>query len=620
MSYPSQPLTEIFRISATPREWFLLVLCIVLSLVLAFWPDVTFGRWVINHLGYWQMVLLLIAAAVFVSRDAACESRIWRRWWRRGAAGRPVAGLILLGGAVVVFAHLHFPHRFKILADEAVLVNTSQALQQHRLIYTPTSGAHRNGIFVVSDGYIDKRPYFHPFVVSLVHDLTGFRWNNAIWLNMALTLPVFAGFFFLGRRLQRHLGGAVAVGAAAGVPILAQTLTGGGFEPLNVLLVLVTLLAALRYNERPSLDRLGVLVSVGLMLAYTRYESGLYLVAVGACIWWALARKGTGRIPWPLYFAPLLCVPLVWLQLIAFNDEYHYFQLAVNQDPSAFGVRYLARNLASAWRYFAVPNEANLSSPLVWAMGVLGSVVLAWRCPRVRRYGSAANPILVAFVGVTLANVAVFLFLNYGQYSQYITQRISVPVWGILVLLGVSFVARLPRRFGAWVGGGLIGVNLVVFYFPAANGDFHGREYTPVLDFEFTRSTLEQARDPHGVLVYSHMPTNWISLQRPSIGFREAVKDKQQVLKVLRTGEYAHVWVHALSCSSQVALDAGARRRLQTPLWFADIDKRLVAEHWLGNGITSRIYEVLLPEQNGGALPAARTTGDPAQDSSAGTP
>ena len=584
------------HIAAPAREWLLLVLCIVLAFVLALLPDVSFGRWAINHLGYWQMWMLVVALLFSWLRGCGRDLAVLRRWWRGGRRSRALGVLLLCGGAAV-FAHLHFPHRFKILGDEAALVNTSQAMHQQRLTYMPTTGLYRNGIFLTYDGFIDKRPYFHPFLVSLVHDLTGYRWNNGIGLNAALTVPVFAAFFLLGRRLQRRWGGAVAVGLAAGIPIFAQTFTGSGFESLNLLLVLVTLFAALRYRERASLDRLGVLVSVGLMLAYTRYESGLYLVAVGVCIWWTLVRKGTGRIPWPLYFAPLLCVPLVWLQLIAFADEYQYFQLAVNQDPSAFGVGYLARNLASAWRFFAVPDATNLSSPLVWAWGVLGIVVLVWRRCRSRRHRSAPDAVFLVFAGATLANVAIFLFFNYGQYSQYITQRISVPVWGLLVLLGVFLAGRLPRRIAAWLVGGLIGANLVVFYLPAANGDFHEREYVPVKDFEFVRSVLESVPDEQGIFVFTHMPPYWLCQRCPCSSFRSAVTDKDQVLNMLKDGSYARLWVHTLECTPTVVMDAAARTRLQPPPWFDSVEKRLVAKRWLVSGVTATIYEIVLPRK-----------------------
>lgn len=52
-----------------------------------------------------------------------------------------------------------------------------------------------------SDNYIDKRPLLYPFLVSLAHDLTGYRVLNAFLVNVALH-PLLLGLaWWLARRL-----------------------------------------------------------------------------------------------------------------------------------------------------------------------------------------------------------------------------------------------------------------------------------------------------------------------------------------------------------------------------------------------------------------------------------
>ena len=603
---------RLFGITALRQEWCLLLLCIVLSLALAFRSDVETAKWAISSLGYWQMWLVVAIGVAFLAKDTGGDAVLVARWWRCGHRRR---GLLLAGClvAVAVFSHLHFRHGFKILADEAVLANTSQALHQHRHIYTPANAEYRNGIFVVSSGFIDKRPYFHPFAVSVLHDLTGYRWNNAVWLNALLTLPIVCSFFFIGRRLNRRWGGGLAVLLAAGVPIFGQALTGGGFEPLNLLLLLLSSLAAIRAWERPTAARISLLLVSGLLLAYTRYESGLYLVPVGLVLWCALRRSTSGHFPWLLYAVPILCAPLVWLQMIAFSDEYRYFQLSIHDDPSAFSAAFFGKNLRSAYDFFLLPSEANLSSPLISVAGVFGALGLGYLVLRRGiRHGADSSrvPAVLALFGLaTCANMVVFLFFNYGQYAEYITQRISVPVYAYLVVGATALFALFPRRIGGWLAAGCAMTNFVLFYLPCANGDYQAGEYIPAKDMEFVRDVSQRVLEPAGVLVYSHVPMYWMSMRRPSIGFKAAVQSEAEIYPILERKQYDRILVHLIEFPPGV--DVPKDYAKTPPQWFSKVGKRVVARRWYASGVVGVVYEILLPDRNGGGpvLPPAPASG-----------
>ena len=583
---------KLFGLHLSFRDWLVLAAWIVLSLGLAFETDVAVAKGAIRYAGYWELLALSLAAACFGGLDLCREYRLWSRWWQRGHWSR-MLGLALLCSGAGVFTHLFFTHGFKVLNDEAVLMNTSQALQDHRQVYTPTEIGYRGGGFQAGYGYVDKRPWFHPFVVSLLNDLSGYRCDNGIWLNALLTLPLFAVFFFLGRRMDRRLGGAVSVGLAAGIPIFGQTLAGGGFEPLNLLLLLGTMLASVRYAERPTACRSGILVCSGLLLAYTRYESALYLVAVGGAIWWTMRRNGSLRLNWVHYVAPVLCAPLVWLQLIAFSEEYHSFQLAVNHDASAFGTAYLPRNLLSACHYFLVPSVRSLGSPFVVLLGSIGGFVFVVRFLRFRRRLRECDAVIAFFGGATLVNVAIFLLFNNGQYSAYITQRISLPVWGLLVLLAVPLIRIVPRRLALWLAIGVVVVNLAGFHLPVAIGFRGARMYYPARDFEFAQRTLAAEPEHDGVFVLSHMPPYWQCLRRPCRSVGWYVSHRDVLSAVLREVHCSKVWVHVIEPVQKERLAGDAVHSGES----SDSNVRMVAECRLTDGLISRIYEMGTDDQ-----------------------
>jgi hypothetical protein len=119
---------------------------------------------------------------------------------------------------------------------------------------------------------------------------------------------------------------------------------------------------------------LGLFLGVVLLLAYTRYESGLYIAVAGVVVWRVLRHAEWGRLPGLLYVVPLLCVPLVWLQVIAFSMEREYFQVGHKNDVSAFSAAYLPENLRSAWNFFFTTSPVFLGAPLlVWALVVMAA-------------------------------------------------------------------------------------------------------------------------------------------------------------------------------------------------------------------------------------------------------
>ena len=592
---------RLFGLSMPRWQWAVLSLVVVASLALATQIDVELQKHAIQNGGYWLVWALVLGSGWLGVRSMTSALPAVRRWWRctpRFRRWSPVVFVL----AASVFAHAHFSHRFKVLMDEVTLVNTSQALHQHRKVFTPGNAAYRNGIFLVDEGFIDKRPFLFPFLVSVVHDLTGYRAQNGIWLNALLTPIVFTFAFLTGRQLDRRVGGGLALLLLSGVPIVAHTATGGGFEPLNLLLLMMFAHTALGCARDCSPERVGLLAAIAILLGYTRYESGLYIIAAGLLIWVLLAGSDTRRIPSVLFAAPLFCVPLVWLQLVAFSDEKGYFQLSAKNDGSAFSSEFLSGNLHSAWNFFLVPDKTNLSSPLVTVLGLVGAVIVGGSCLRGRiklRTNRDKRPLVVATVmAATLVNAGVFLFFNYGQYSSYITQRISVPVWGIFVLVIVTFVGLQRGRFLRRLALGAALANIVIFHLPAAHGDYNTREYLEGKNCEFTLEFEQSLGSEEGVFVYSFAPAPWLAVQRPAVSFRSAPTSVEDVYELLRSGRYHRILVHILEHSETISLPV--RQRYQPPSWFAEANKKLIHERWVYSGILDRIYEIEIPPTSQG--------------------
>ena len=124
---------------------------------------------VVTSTGYW---CVLAAFVLFVRA-------LWRTY-REDLAGIRKAGargfdwvslaVVAFGGTVLI---VHESFGFKIVMDEVMLVGTSMSMHFTRTVLTPIRGGDVQGAFVIFEGMMDKRQLFFPFLVSILHDLTG---------------------------------------------------------------------------------------------------------------------------------------------------------------------------------------------------------------------------------------------------------------------------------------------------------------------------------------------------------------------------------------------------------------------------------------------------------------
>ncbi len=449
------------------RKILLFGLVCALALTLGFWsfaPAQAVA--LVKDWGYWVVLLAFMAFVVSLVRSLRSESvglGEWRMWWK------PV-GVALLA---TVFLHLHEPYGFKIVADEVVLQSTARQMHFHREASVVLRGYDYAGNFTPMGTYVDKRPLFFPFLLSLVHDFTGYRPANAHVLNAGLSFVLMLMMLLIGRRLDGWRGGMVAALLLTSVPLVAQNATGSGFEILNMVMILVTLWLGMRASERPEdNDRLGAFVLSGVLLAQVRYESVLFVAPVGvvvAYIWW---RQRSIRLPWALIAAPLLVV-ICPLHYNVFRLSQATWQLEDVADADRpFGLGYLYDNVGHALNFFLSTDGSQPSSILVGVAGAFGFGFFVLLFFRRHRIMFASEPAMAAFCIFILAlGVHTLLMLCYfwGKWDDPIIRRLSLPAHLLLVLALVAAWPFLVTHRRRWEILGSITVAYILSFTTPAN-------------------------------------------------------------------------------------------------------------------------------------------------------
>jgi len=524
----------------------------LLALLLGFvvGPDDGVARW-IQMSGYGVMVALTVGWGYSLWQGA----RVWRRalgagsaalrepWWRRRRVLGAVLGLAALSGLM----HVHFPHQFKVLNDEAALLGTSLSMHKTRAVFVPVQAFYMDGALRLEGGYVDKRPFFFPFVVSLMHDATGYRMANPIILNALLTPVLFAMVVLAGRAVGGKGVGWLAAWLLASLPLLGQNLTSGGFEILNLLLILAVMVLGGFYLRKPSPETLLPLVFTAAVLAYTRYESILFVLPVGLIVVLGWVRSRRVVLPAAVYAVPLLLVPIPWLMRAVQSNYAAFFQLADLKVDTAFSIDYFATNLASATRYLLHTGGVHMNSVPLTVVGLLGVVVFVVSLLGRLSRRESLRPMELSFALIGAGVLTNFLLLqcyHWGQAEDPIVARLTLPLHGVFAVAAAWLIGQVASRWQPVRGWALVGaVAACLYLFPMVASNRHlERVSFPILRQQATEAFIRNYPEAD-ILVLADNPLNFIIGGIYAMPLRFANEHTELVRRYLEGGLVRAIYV-----------------------------------------------------------------------------
>lgn len=375
-------------------------------------------------------VVLLALATCLVRLTAAASVGVWLS---RNALGIVVASLLVVTVGLVVTPEL------RMQFDETSIVGVSQNMQAQRLAVMTTASMPFDGELVPLHNMVDKRPTLFAFCVSLLHDLRGYRVENAFVVNAGLLWFALVMVSAAARRRLGRLAAVVAPLLLMAVPMTTVAATSAGFELLATALLLATVLACDDLCERPDEPRALLVVGLSLLLAMARYESVLavpVLLAVAAPRLWRRFRP-TRRVVVVAAVAIALLLPLGPLLLHGRDPDF---------TPEAGGAALLSfghfvDHLGPLLASLAAPG---FDRPLVWPLGALAVVV--WLVRLVKRQATRLDLLAIAPV---LALTALMLAWFYGDVAEVTALRLFLPASWLVALAPLAGFAS-GRWFG-WV-------------------------------------------------------------------------------------------------------------------------------------------------------------------------
>ncbi len=521
------------------RRLWLFALSGALAVVLGFFaltgePAIVF----VSRTGYWFVLtafILFLRALWLTFRDDLRTLRPRNLDWTSVA-------VVALGGIVLL---VHETFGFKIVMDEIMLLGTSMSMHFDKTVLTPMRGNDIQGVFVILDGMMDKRPLFFPFLLSLLHDLTGYRPENAFLLN-GLLIFVFLGMVnHVGRLLAGRRAGWLGVLLFVGLPLLSQNATGGGFELLNLVMILATLLLGARFIARRDEASLTAFCFAGLLLVQVRYESMLYLLPVALIVLWVWLGERRVVLSWPVIFAPLLLVAYP-LQHRIFELRTSAWQMESRPDyTTPFAPAYFLDNLSHAANFFFADPKNQPSSLTLSILGWLAlPFFLLFLAKKVRAL-RAETPAFAATAFFTVGFAAQFILMMcyfWGKFDDPVIRRLSLPTYLWLVL---AVLAVLPQFASAVFQRVLLGVaafGVIASGVPSMAAHAYSQEYLPGRETAWRRQFIaDQLRKDY--LMIDNDSVLWIAHEISATPVYQALKRRKDIVFHFRNRTFSSIFV-----------------------------------------------------------------------------
>ncbi|MEO0797018.1 MAG: hypothetical protein AAFX93_17820 [Verrucomicrobiota bacterium] len=421
---------------------------------------------------------------------------------------------------------------FKVLMDEIILLSTSMSMHIDRQAVAVLRAYELSGAFVPIEGFVDKRPLMYPFLVTMLHDFTGYRPENPFVINMAcLPVGLFLSFV-LGVILSgKRAGGYLAMIFLALFPLYNQCCHGGGFEALNLVMIFGVFLTGYFYLQNPRAEFLSLLCLTSVFLANVRYESALFIIPTGLLIIAGWLRKKEMVISYGLILTPLLLLPIPLLFRVFEVAPDMNWQLSSKGAESPFGFEYFARNLGQAYAmFFDRTQELPVSLFLSW-FGFLGFAFFVATLFSQLRKKRALEPAVLSliFVLVGIGILLALLLLYFWDFNSIMTRRLALPMVILMMfppIYAIAHVKYSDRVFAAAIGLALIA--MVLDTTPRNSKELFTLDYDPGEMTKWQRQFIKDNPNEYNLMI--DIPGLWITHHWPAITTQKA-QEKKGILK-----------------------------------------------------------------------------------------
>ena len=481
---------------------------------------------------------------------------------------------------------------YKILMDDYLLAATAKSLHESGEVSVADFGRTIDGEFTVIHSFVDKRPWLYPFLVSAVHDVFGYNSIHPFIVNAALAVIFLVVVYLIGQQLGGIGGGILAVLLWASLPLLQQNAAGAGMEMLNLLMVHVLILISIHYLRSPSTAGESALCFAGILLTYSRYESGLFLGAIVAVIALGWINEKRMTLSWSaVCAAPLLLAAFLQTRIYAVTESSWELAEAVT---SPFALGHLWANIPHAFNFFWSSDFAIANSFLLGLLAlpaVFGFGALCFAKRHSDWWKRSENQIWFIFSIFLWLNLAVVLCFHAAQFDQRYVARYSLPTHGLII--GCTIVCLASLRSVKWVWIAAIGITLL-FIGGVTLPKNRQALYTKANFMIAEQHWLEEIEREHvnkDALIIDRFSSVWTLREKSSLAPHIALASIARIQEELKVGKYSQIFL----VDRRVQADSEFMPQLRAnALLLEGFEVELVQAQSFKEGMSTHFYQLRL--------------------------
>jgi len=468
------------------------------------------------HVSYYFIVLILIVWIVqgilLLNSLDFSSKHLLKQYW--------LGLLIALTLTIAVFSSVRI--RFKTLSDETNLLAVSNSMFNDKTCFNHTAGLRYYNNFNAINSEIPKRPLVFPFLVSLLHSFTGFRYQNPFVLNFIVMFLFLSGIYITTRKFSDVQTSIAAMFLVLSYPVFTIFGTSGGFDFLNGAFFMLIIAATYYFIKKPSAVSFAFIFASLIVFANIRYESVIFLFAIPILLIKKIKLEYLKKHYYLFCITPLVSLPCLWQRILKHGS--HSPTEMPLFSPTSFleHITLLFQSLFDTKYFLPYAGLLTLISLSIFIYLLIEILRKKIKLQDHQKY-FAVVCVLLIFIAV------VIYFAHYsGIYTHPSTARFFIILSIILALLPIVLKVMKPNI----VSGTtllILSVACFVFYHPIA---VEGRFINTLTLNRRTEHCIEflNKLDNENILVIAPRPGQYTALGYGAVSFGYANSNYQTIL------------------------------------------------------------------------------------------
>ncbi|MFH1371877.1 MAG: glycosyltransferase family 39 protein [Planctomycetota bacterium] len=474
-----------------------------------------------------MLILWTLHTTIFLKEAGFSVSHLFRNYWLG----------IMLAFALTVFVFASVKVCFKTLSDETNMVSVSGSMTRSKTVLNCTMAKYYYGNLQPINQEVDKRPLVFPFLVSVLHTISGFRYQNAFAVNFIVMFLFLTGVYIATRKLLDAFSAAAAILFILSYPVFTVFGTSAGFDVLNSAFFIMVLTIAYYFVKSPSSSGFALLFVSLLVFANIRYESIVFLLLIPLLLAPKIKWQYVKDSSFLFAVTPLINLPYLWQRILKPQAQFESVR-----DVSLFSFGSLIKNTTLFFTHIIDFNYILPYAGFVTLAGILIFIYLIIQTAgkKILVESHQRHFLIIFLVSIGLSTLMYFSHFM-GDYTHPSTTRFFIILSIVFALSPVMLRVFKPRVVSGPVLS-LIAIVCFVFYHPiAVEGRFINtltlnRQTSHCIDF------LKKLNDKN-ILVISSRPGQYVALGYGAVDFDYANKNKESLLNEARRHLYSKIIV-----------------------------------------------------------------------------